>query len=423
MSHARWVRCGACAALVLGAALVAGACGRKTTAPVPPGAQLGPEVEAVFPAARSTRVVATTDIWVRFRAALDPATVNDRTVFFKIDTRRIPAAISYDSTTRTIHITPTAPLTLKRTHTVELTPGLATAGGGHFGGTYFWQFTTSSVRVPSAPFPDPGAGNESPVSMLGWSGTEAAAGLVVHQIYVSTDSAAVAAKLVPARSARVHNYFLPATPWPFETRLYWSVTTLNTETMEEVDGPVWSFTTLPADTPVDSLSMAPVRWGYYDNRFVPGRRVCLGNLTSGEDWTCVIRWPVETLPATMRFARAVVVMSPSFPTSNLPARQPSLWATHEAFTDCESLGWPGPPYLDGLIGALANGEEILVDGLTRLRFSSTLFASHLEGIVRGRGVAGYQLRSSQPVNYSRSNRTIQDLKIYYYVLPPSAVRP
>ena len=46
--------------------LLAG-CGGRKPAPTAPVARLGPALEAVFPAARATRVALDTPIWARFR--------------------------------------------------------------------------------------------------------------------------------------------------------------------------------------------------------------------------------------------------------------------------------------------------------------------------------------------------------------------
>src|SRR5262245_23457776 len=89
---------------VLGLALVAAlalSCGRKAAVPTaPPDVPHPSRIEAVFPPARSAGVFYETAVWVEFTAALDPATISDRTVFFKVDTRRLPATLGWDPAKR-----------------------------------------------------------------------------------------------------------------------------------------------------------------------------------------------------------------------------------------------------------------------------------------------------------------------------------
>ena len=188
--------CGA----ALARSLVAGCAPEDPTAPAPPPV-LGPPVEAVFPAARSAGVFYDTDIWVRFLEPLDPATINERTVFLKLDTVRNPVALSYDVATRTIRLTPQAQLALLRTYTVELTPGVRTAAGAQLAQTYFWQFTTNGLRRLENPFPESGSAGASPFGLLRWGGTESSAGTIRYDVFVGADSARIAARGVPALGA------------------------------------------------------------------------------------------------------------------------------------------------------------------------------------------------------------------------------
>ena len=91
------------------------ACGRRHGAPVEPPPPPPPEIEAVYPTDRARSIVYDTTIWAQFRAPLDPATVNDHTVFLKLDTRRIPCSVSYEAATRRIRLTPQVELVLRRT--------------------------------------------------------------------------------------------------------------------------------------------------------------------------------------------------------------------------------------------------------------------------------------------------------------------
>ena len=78
---------------------------------------------------------------------------------------------------------PAAPLALSETYTVELRPGLATADGGTFQDTWFWQFTVFGLRRLTMPKPDSAATEQPPLAPLAWSGSDATAGGVVYDLY------------------------------------------------------------------------------------------------------------------------------------------------------------------------------------------------------------------------------------------------
>jgi hypothetical protein len=68
--------------------------------------------------------------------------VNERTVFFKLDTVRYPVTLTYDAVSRTIRVAPRVRLALLRTYTVEITSGVRTVSG-HALTPGFWQFRTN----------------------------------------------------------------------------------------------------------------------------------------------------------------------------------------------------------------------------------------------------------------------------------------
>src|SRR5437879_6068946 len=165
-------RCGptwvwGCAALI-----VLGGCGRRQSSPTAPAPPPPPEIEQVYPPARSVGVPDETEIWAQVAEPLDPATVNEQNVRLHVDTIRITAAVSWEPETRRIHVRPSGPLRVGRTHTVELRAGLTTADGRALGHTYQWQFTTFSVRRPGRPFPADGTAGESPFVTLSWDSTD-----------------------------------------------------------------------------------------------------------------------------------------------------------------------------------------------------------------------------------------------------------
>ena len=118
--------------LAVAIAVFALSCSKHSTQPIlppvvpPVGAD---QVEAVFPPARSTGVLYDSAIWVQFTVPVDTTTINDRTVFFKTDTQRLPATRTWDPATRRLWIGPADRLTLRKTYTVELAASIRFTDG------------------------------------------------------------------------------------------------------------------------------------------------------------------------------------------------------------------------------------------------------------------------------------------------------
>lgn len=219
-------------------------------------------IETVFPAPRSTGVPSELEIWVEFAQPLDPGSVNARNVNLYLDTQVIPAAVSWEATTRRIVLRPLAPLALGRTHTVELEPDLATPDGGRLGHVYFWQFRTTAVCRPSSPFPPDGEPYESPFVTLMWD--EVRAGdPIVYDVFVGTDSAAIASRTAPPLVTTSEPFLMPASSWDLGTTHYWSVTVRCPATREFSVGPVWRFDTVPENAPTRTTSLVLSDWTSY----------------------------------------------------------------------------------------------------------------------------------------------------------------
>ena len=257
------------AVLALAIAFAASSCSKHGTSPVAPISQLPPLVVAESPPARSVRVPTDTAIWAQFDRPLDPATVDTRHVFLKVDTRRLPITVSYDPVTQRVLINASANLALFKTHTVEFEPGLRTADGDSLGQIYFWQFTTTSVRRPRAPYPPDSATGESPFAELLWQGTEITDGSIAYDLFTGTDSGAVAARTtLPTRLAAPQ--YLPVARWPQDVANYWSIRATNLNTGEQSEGPVWRFDPLPSSTPIDSVVVPMSHWSYgFTRSFTP----------------------------------------------------------------------------------------------------------------------------------------------------------
>lgn len=409
--------------------LAVAGCSKKVTAP-PPAASLPPSVEATSPPARSIGILDDTPIWVQFDRALDVATVDTRTVFLKVDTWRLPISVSWDASTRRIVIVPTAKLALFRTHTVELSPEVAAEDGTRLGQSFFWQFRVISLRVPRAPFPMDGAGGESPLLTLSWLGTEPAAGTIVYDVYGGADSAAVAARTASPIAHYIGKASLtPAARWQMGSRLYWSVRAYNFTTGETLDGEVWHFDTLPADTPIDSLNVPMRDWFYAItgsgfggssyNRFCSGDSIGCGPPVDQN----YLRWNYAGLGVGLRLAGATVVLSPYeayWTRMNATLGLGSLVATG---TVCAS-GATAPFVKPVSGGVLASGE--VLPG-PRVRFASDALAAYIEYTVRQSGPDGFSVYSSTRIQWVSPRITFlpqsppPSLKLYVY--RPAAARP
>jgi len=396
----RFVRVGLTAFLV-----AAGGCSKsRKSIPTTPAEPPPPGIHAVFPAPRSTGVFYATDIWAEFDQGLDPATVNERTVFLKLDTQRIPSTITYDAARRRIRVTPLRRLALLRTHTIEITPGVMDVAGGHLSATYFWQFTTNSVRLPIAPAPDSNATRESPFAPLQWEGTEASAGTIVYHLYIADDSAQVATRSVTPIDLHARGYYLARTRWGLDRTLYWTVDTENLTTTEKIPGSLWRFSTMPAGVPVDSLRLAASQWGYIDLVSVVR---CGGVLSCGPGYWCAAQWPFETLPPDLKLADGYIAIAPTVVTDI--TRRPQLWLITDPWPTC-TIGSNGPPYTDETDGRLASAGTLPSQAFF---FSSDALISHFAGSIRARGFQGYLIRSESLTRLSSPGAS-QTLVLYYY---------
>lgn len=383
MSARAW-RIGALALLL---ALTAG-CGKEGGAPTAPSARLGPAVEAVFPAARAERVPIDVVVWARFREPLDPATLDATTVFLKLDTQRLPVTLAYDPATRTLTLRPQAGLKLRRTYTVELSPRVATADGVALDSTYFWQFTTTSLRRLAHPVPADGAVGRSPFASLAWDATESSVGLVRFEVYSGADSAAVAAR---AGAPRVTYFPYAWTPSPraFDSVLWWAVRATNTETGETTESPVWRFQTLPAGTPIDSVVVPLATFCTVNPRSPTSTGCNATSLTIGSSFNTAIRWSLAGLPADARVAGARMMLWPVV-TSSLNTSGTTIHATTTAFDGCAAT--LTSPQRDAFYGVLARGAY---DPVTQvLTLTGDSLAAHVQVAWQSGLPSGYSFSAS-----------------------------
>lgn len=401
----------------------------KAPAPTAPFVNVPPHLTAMSPGPRSTRIQGDTQVWAEFDSALDPSTVDVKHVFLKVDTRRIPIVVNYDGTRHRVTIIPQQQLALLTTHTVEFAPSLRTAAGDTLGPGVFWQFTISSLRRLRAPYPADSALGESPFARLGWAGTEDFAGSVRYDVWAGTDSAAVAARSLPPLSSVLTDFYLPTTHWAQDTTLFWSVRETNLTTSEQLDGPVWRLTPLPASTPIDSV-LVPTRDWFFGNVVTSGNGgvsyvgACKrDSIVVAGGFDNALRWNFSGLSPALRLAGATLSTTPlpGYVTS-LP-RGLSVFSISNAYTACTGPV-PVASFTPPKRGALLAAGEASPAG-TQILFSADALSAFLESEVRHGGLNAVMFTPGQHTAiYSPSVAVVlpnsyAQVKLYFYRPGPS----
>ncbi|MBI1798789.1 MAG: Ig-like domain-containing protein [Candidatus Eisenbacteria bacterium] len=404
------------------------ACSPRHPAPTAPVA-LPPHLSAEFPSSRSVHIQSDTPIWAEFDRSLDPSTVDPRHVFLKVDTRRLPVTVSYDDTRHRVTIVPQVQLALLTTHTVEFSPSLKSANGDTLGSGVFWQFTISSLRRLRAPYPPDSATGESPYARLSWGGTEEFPGSVVYDVYAGVDSAAVAARSAPAIGHTIDTFVLPPARWPQDGPLFWSVHERHAGTGEELDGPVWQFTPLPASTPIDSITVPASDWFYGTIYVSPYGGVTYSagckrdSILVAPGYDNAVRFNFSGVSPGIRLAGAAYQVTP-LPNyqSNLP-RGISIITITNVYSSCVSSNALSNVTLPRRGTSLATG----VAANPRIRFSSDTFSAYLESEVRHGGLHQIAYQSGQrSALYTPSvalvlASSVPVLKLYVYRPGPAPV--
>ncbi len=409
--------------LLTACALLALSCGRRTVAPptAPPPTPPPARIEEVSPPARATGVFYETPIWVRFDRPLDPATISDRTVFFKADTRRLPATLAWEPATRRLLLTPAARLGLRQTYTVELTAALGFADGTTLGAPFLWQFTTNSLRRVQSPQPMDRQSEQSPFVALRWAGlTEASAGPVSYEIHAGPDSATAADPGSPALGVAAAPPFVPRARWRQNGANYWAIHALNAATGERLVGPVWRFDAFPADAAYDSIAVGVVDWNWLEASN-PGRQRCTeDSLVMGPTMVSSIRWNLGPPDTTVRLVGAAIELSPRL--ASVPAvAGPSVWYASTSFFGC-AHGYPGPPNTDDPQGRLA---DAVVRAPDRIRFASDALSAHIEATRRLGGLYGYLFRAPIRRSYYGPGAGSPSLRavLWLYLYRPAPAPP
>jgi Big-like domain-containing protein len=403
-------------------------CGRRATPVALPPVVPPTQVQAMFPAPRSLAVwYDVASVWAQFAGDLDSTTVNDHTVFLKVDQLRQPITATWNGATRRIVIQPVRRLDLQTTYTVIISTGVKNALGVALPVPVLWQFTTNSLRRVTGRLPADGAVDESPHVSLEWSGNDSTPG-VHYQLFVGGDSAGVAVHAVPSATLYRQD-LLPATTWDAPATLYWTVTAVNDQTGERQDAPVWRFTTLdPAAWPVDSVVLTPRDWGTINpttglNTCGAGFSFQLGSATTRNllNWGIrgVLGSNVRVADARMRFPVNLSIFSAGFP----PPGSITLRGVIPPMGVCGTWSAVSPP-TDNLLGPIALSDtadhRITLAGGIHLGielFSGDRLAAHVEAVATRDRYDGYLFESSSRGAFSLNEVVPARLTVHIYRRP------
>ena len=397
---------------------VLGACSKSSPPPVvAPAPPTPPIVSAMNPAPRSVFVAYDTDIWVEFSQGLDPATVTTKNVYLKIDTVRQPITVVWDAATRRIHIRPQAVLALLTAYTVELSENIRSDTGAPLSGGFFWQFTTTSVRHPSSPFP-PDSAVQSPFTSVSWSGNQSTPGTLAYELYAAADSAAVASRAIPYLYRGSKTLVVPQVRWTEHGTTFWSVTVENQTVGERSNGPVWRFETPAADAPIDSLLVPANLWGYRRVGAAAGGCSPVEILT-GPGYAGGIIWQLAAVDPALRLAGVRMDLSATPPYADSLPGGAGVWLTLAGMT-CTCTGYLCVPVLGSFATDEANGHLAIgaLIGPRTLRFESDTLIAHVQAAVRLKTFFGYLFRAARPIHYESPQGNEPAMapvfKLYYY---------
>jgi hypothetical protein len=101
-----------------------------------------PAASSLTPVAGATGVAVGTTVTAVFSQAMDPASLTASTVTLSSPGGTVAASVAYDSATKAVTLTPSAPLAHGVTYTARLDGAIRDSYGLTMGAPYTWAFTT-----------------------------------------------------------------------------------------------------------------------------------------------------------------------------------------------------------------------------------------------------------------------------------------
>ena len=112
-------------------------------APPPP-----PTVSATSPSGNATGVDVLAPVSATFSRTMDPTSITTTAFTLTGPSGLVPATVTYNGSTNTATLTPSAPLTFSSTYTARIDPGVKASDGTTLGSAFTWSFTTGAGVPP-----------------------------------------------------------------------------------------------------------------------------------------------------------------------------------------------------------------------------------------------------------------------------------
>jgi hypothetical protein len=125
---------------------------------VPDGDPVPPSVTSTSPVSGATGVARTTAVKATFSRSLDPSTVGSSTFTLSGPSGAVPATVTYDDTTKTATLVPSASLASGTVYAAHLSTGIRSLDGKQLASAVDWSFTTAVAVPPQVVATVPAAG-------------------------------------------------------------------------------------------------------------------------------------------------------------------------------------------------------------------------------------------------------------------------
>jgi hypothetical protein len=235
-----------------------------TALEVIPTAISAPTVTSTAPGSGETDVSVGSFPRATFSRSMDATTINGTTATLSGPAGPVAGTVSFDGPTRTVTITPNAPLAFSTTYGVTLASSIKSADGAPLGNAYTWQFATQAAPPPdvSTTSPDDSASGVSPNAFVRATFTRSLdPATVTATSFTLRDSGGA---LVPATASydpsTLQATLLPAAPLTlsgtYSARLSTAIKSIDGVSMATAY--VWSFTVAPvAPAPAGLTGFTP----------------------------------------------------------------------------------------------------------------------------------------------------------------------
>jgi hypothetical protein len=113
--------------------------------PAPPPS---PTVSSTAPSSGAIGADVLAPVTATFSRSMDPTTITGTTFTLTGPSGSVPATVTFDPTSNTAKLTPSAPLAFSSTYTARIDPGVKASDGTALGSAFSWSFTTAAGVPP-----------------------------------------------------------------------------------------------------------------------------------------------------------------------------------------------------------------------------------------------------------------------------------